>query len=227
MSYLNRNLLFILFLIISYNSHSAVTTYSFEADYLAALGSATTITENFDALTAEQIINNGDTINGITYEYSPLEAGPILMIDNLTDTTSGLNYLSTDDGLGFLGGDSLTITFDQTLFAIGLYIITDSFLLDGDVTLTTNNSQEASNSEFSDTDVFLFDAEAFFIGLIEDDLSQGFNSITLTSLDEGFLFTIDDITAATVTAPVPLPAAFGLFSLGLFSLGFLRRDSLS
>lgn len=226
MTYLHRFFIGFAVLICSQQSMAAVTTYSFELDYLNALGSATTITENFDALTAESVINNGETINGITYDYSPLEAGPILMIDSFFDTTSGLNYLSTDDGFGFLGGDSLTITFDQTLFAIGLYIITDSFLEDGDITLTTNNGQQASNSEFPDTDVFLFDADAFFIGLIEDDLGQGFNSITLSSLDEGFFFTIDDITAATVAAPVPLPAAFGLFSFGLFSLGFLRRRTI-
>lgn len=215
-----HNCMSALLLFIGFTSAQAVTTpYHSEASFLSALG-GTGITQNFDSSTAGTIIASGDTLNGATFSYTLSgNPNPSILIDNFFDTTSPDNYLGTDDGSGaFVGGDAFTITFDQTMHAIGLYVISADLIFDNDFTITTNTGQSVSNIGISD--VTLADGEAYYIGLIEDDFNLGFNSITLSSFTAGYLFNVDDITVT----PVPLPAAVWLFGSGLLCLtGFGRR----
>ena len=203
------------------SAQAATTSYSSQAAFLAALSGPVT-TYDFDSSTAGTVINQGDTINGATFTYNlRLPGNPKILIDNSFATTSVANYLGTDDSSGaFVGGDEFTITFDETMYAIGMYVISDALIFDNDFTITTSNSQSASNSAAAD--VTLSDGDAYFIGLIEDDFSQGFDSITLSSLDAGYLFNVDDISVA----PVPVPAAVWLFGSGLLCLvGFSRKKT--
>jgi len=215
------NQFFVLLFIFSFSSaHSATTTYTSQANYLTALGGTTVITQNFDGLTSGDIIADGDTLDNATYSYA-ISGGFEILVDDYYDTTSPNNYLGTTDGSGaFFGGDSFTITFDQTLHAIGLYVISADTIFDDDFTITTSSGQTASNSEVPD--ITLSDGGAFYIGLIEDDFNLGFNSITFSSSDENYLFNIDDITVSEVSA-VPLPAAVWLFGSGLAFLTGMRR----
>ena len=202
-------------------AQAATTSYSSQAAFLAALSGPVT-TYNFDSSTAGTTINQGDTINGATFTYSLGAPGnPKILIDNSFATTSVANYLGTDDGSGaFLSGDEITITFDETMYAIGMYVISDALIFDNDFTITTSNGQSASN--IAAFDVTLSDGDAYFIGLIEDDLSQGFDSITLSSVQAEYLFNVDDISVA----PVPVPAAVWLFGSGLLCLvGFSRKKT--
>lgn len=202
------------------SANAATTSYDSQADYLSALGGAAITTYNFDALTAGTLIASGDTLNGATFSYSLSGPGnPSILVDDISDTTSPNNYLGTNDGSGaFVSGDGFTITFDQTMRSIGLYVISADLIFSDDFTITTNSGQSVGNTATSD--VTLTDGDAFFVGLIEDDFSLGFDSITLSSQDFGFLFNVDDITVS----PVPLPAAVWLFGSGLLGLlGIGRR----
>lgn len=213
-----------LLLLFSISSTQATTFYNTQADYLSALGSASTTTYNFDALTAEDTIASGDTLNGATFSYNL--GGYSIMVDNSYDTTSPSNSLGTNDGSGaFFSGDEFTITFDQTMYAVGLYVISSAELFDNDLILSTSSDLSVGNLESSYTQLDDFGL-AYYIALIEDDPNLGFNSITLSSgtPDLDFLFNVDDITVAAV----PLPAAAWLFGSGLlFLAGFNRRPRKS
>ena len=200
------------------SAQAATTLYNSEADFLSDLGGAST-TYNFDSNTAGAIIADGDTLDGATFSYSLSGAGnPSILIDNFFDTTSPNNYLGTDDGSGaFVSGDSFTITFDQTMYAIGLYVISADLIFDDDFTITTSSGLTVNN--FGLPDITLSDGDAYYFGLIEDDVNQGFDSITLSSQDFGFLFNVDDITVSAV----PVPAAVWLFGSGLLCLAGLSR----
>ena len=210
-----------LFLYFSISSIHATTYYNNQADYLSALGAASTTTHNFDALSQGDTIASGDTLNGATFNYDL--GGLSIMVDDYFDTTSPYNYLGTNDGSGaFYSGDEFSITFDQTMFAAGLYVITGDPLFDNDLTLSTNSGQSVSNTEV-DYQTLADGSLAYYIALVEDDPNLGFNSITLSSASYNFLFNVDDITVANVSA-VPLPAAAWLFGSGLlFLAGFNRR----
>lgn len=201
------------------SAQAATTNYYSEADFLSALG-GTGITHNFDSGTAGATIADGDTVDGATFSYTLTAPGnPSILIDNSFATTSSSNYLGTDDGSGaFVGGDAFTITFDQTMHAIGLYVISADLIFEADFTITTSAGQSVNNSGVPD--VSLSDGQAYFIGLIEDDFNLGFDSITLSSLEAEYLFNVDDITVA----PVPQPSAVFLFGSGLLCLtGFSLR----
>jgi hypothetical protein len=194
------------------SAHATATSYSSRADFLSVLGPAPVITQDFEGLAPGNIIADGAVIDGATFSYT-LSGGAMILVDDLFSTTSRYNYLGTDDGSGaFYGGDSFTIHFSQPMYAIGLYAISADTILDGDFTITTSRGQTASNVALAD--LSLPDGEAYFIGLIEDDAGLGFDSITLSSSAENYLFNIDDISVAAV----PLPAAAWLFVGGLLGL---------
>jgi hypothetical protein len=204
------------------SANAATTFYDSQANYLSALGGAAITTYDFDALTTGTLIADGATLNGATFSYSLSGPGnPSILVDDVFGTTSPDNYLGTDDGSGaFVSGDGFTITFDQTMRSVGLYVISADLILANDFTITTNGGQNVSNTATPDINVG--DGDAYFIGLIEDDYSLGFDSITLSSADFGFLFNVDDITVS----PVPLPAAVWLFGGGLLGLvGIGRRTT--
>ena len=197
--------------------NAASTSYFSQAGFLAALGSADSVTHNFDSMAAGSIIADGDTINGATFNYN-LAGNPSIVVYDDYATTSANNYLGTSDGSGaFVSGDSFTINFDQTMQAIGLYVISADLIFANDFILTTNSGHSVRNT--STVDVSLVDGDAYFISFIEDDFSLGFDSITLNSFDAGFLFNVDDITVSAV----PLPAAIWLMGSGLVFLSLLSR----
>jgi hypothetical protein len=206
-------------------SNATLVTYTDQATFMAALPGAAT-TQNFESVTAPFVINSGDTLGGITFNYDFGPGQPVdMQVSSSTDTgyatTSGTNFLGTDDADIFLDDDDFTMDFAATS-AIGLYIITaetpNFTLFDDDIQLTAGGSTAFLNvgalqSTLSDGSL------VYFIGLI--DTSGSFTTATLDTPNssEGFLYNIDDIT----TSAVPLPGAFWLFGSGLAGLIAVRR----
>jgi hypothetical protein len=206
-------------------SNAALVTYTDQAAFMAALpGTATTL--DFESVTAPFIINSGDTLDGITFNYN---FGPGQQVDMQVSsstetgyaTTSGTNFLGTTDADIFLDGDDFTMDF-AAASAIGLYIITaetpNFTLFDDDIQLTAGGGKalldvDAVQSTLSD------DSLVYFIGLINTTGNFTTASLLTHNSSEGFLYNIDDIT----TSAVPLPGAFWLFGSGLAGLIAVRR----
>jgi hypothetical protein len=201
------------------SAQAATTYYTSQSAFLGALGAAASTTYNFDGMTGGDIIASGDTLGDLSFSYGM--PGVQIMVDNFFDTTSPANYLGTTDGSGaFLGGDGFTISFNQSMQAIGLYVISADLILDNDFTITTSSGLSFGNNAIAD--IFLLDGDAYYIGLIAD-AGDSFNSITFGSASANFLFNVDDITVSAV----PVPAALWLMASGLLCLtGLGKRTKL-
>ena len=169
-------------------------------------------------------IKNGDDLDGITFSYDDLAGyGVSLSIFDEYDTVSPDNYLGTDDGGMFQGGEGFDILCGP-VHAVGMYFISADPLLSGDITLSTGGL----SVDLDETDIYqtLDDGSVvFFLGIIDPDAA--FTSAGVTSFtDENgpyFLYNVDDIMTATA---VPEPGTCLLFGLGLFAvtgLGFKKR----
>lgn len=199
--------------LVASTAQSTSTSYFSQVDFLNALGSASVTTYNFDSMSAGDVIANGTTIDGATFSYNPFGGGPYsIVVDNFYDTTSPTNYLGSDDGSGaFYGGDSLTISFDESIRAFGMYVISADIIFPDDFTIETNSGHSVSNLN---VDITLLDGDAYYISFIEDDASLAFNQIVFSSFADDYLFNIDDITVSAI----PVPAAVWLFASGLVGL---------
>jgi hypothetical protein len=176
----------------------AATTYTDASAFLAALpGTANTL--DFESLAAETAIPSGGTAGGIAFVYDLNHGtGAVeLKVGTGYSTSSGMNYLATDDPDNFdllQDGDTLHLSFSVTR-AVGLYVISSDILLNGDVQLQAGSSSVNLDAEAS---VDLGDGSfAYFLGLIED--TTTFGSATLIA-DSGspvsFSFNVDDITVS-------------------------------
>jgi len=225
-----QKFLSVFLLFFSLSTVQAISYYTSEASYLGDLSPYITTTYDFDSMADGDLINSGDTINGATFTYDISFMGDALTIevDDQFDATSGDNYLGLNlngSTTTFIGGDQITVSFSETIYAAGMYLLSGSNIFDNDFTLTTNSGQSVSNSATADQ-TLSDGSDAYFIGLIDNTL--GFNSITLSSADLGFNFNIDDITTSSLTplptvSAVPVPAAAWLFGSSLlFLVGFNR-----
>ncbi len=210
-------------------SNAAIVTYTDQSVFLLDLpGVASTL--DFDSLTAPTTINSGDTLDGITFTYNFSGTDMVVTDGNQFggggpfDTTSGSNFLGTNDLDIFLDDDDFTMTFG-TVNAVGMFFITaeepGTTIFDDDIQLTVG------------TDTALLDVDAvqqtlgdgalvFFLGLIDTTGAFTSASITTPNTSGAFLYNIDDITTTTV---VPLPGSSLLFMSGVILLGSLRRKS--
>ena len=210
-------------LLLSTSSNAALLTSTDQALFLASLsGNITTL--DFESQAPGSQVNSGDTLNGITFDYS-IGSPPLdMMVANDYLTTSGSNYLGLNDTGNenfFYAGDSFTMTFDTTQNSVGLYLVSSDVLFTNDFSISTS-----AGSVFN-SDVNYFDVGdgglAYYVGLTSD---IGFTSAILQfdALAEGtFLYSVDDITYASA---VPVPAAVWLFGSGLIGLtGMARRKT--
>ena len=203
-------------------ANAAILTFTDQASFLASL-SGTSSTLDFESQTPGSLINSGDTLGGITFDYSIGPPPVDMMVTNDFLTTSGSNYLGLDDAGNFnlfIAGDSFTMTFDTPQNAIGLYLVSGDPLYAGDAIISTSVGS-ALNSDVVNID--LGDGGlAYYIGLTSD---VAFSSATLqfdAAAEGAFLYSIDDITVSAV----PVPAAVWLFGSGLIGLiGLARRKA--
>lgn len=186
----------------------------------AISGMSGVTTANFDSDPVGDIAQGG-TVDGITFTYNINGGAGSLAIVNLFDTTSGTNYLGSDDPTtgALFPGDSVTMTFSSDVNALGFFIISAGPYSAGDFTLTSSTAT-ATNS--SSVETSLPDGgQVIFLGITS---TTGFNSATITLGPGAFeLGNMDDITTAEGTpnsggggtTPAPEPETWALLAAGL------------
>jgi hypothetical protein len=211
MTSIKASLSAMLFMLISTPSFASLVTYTDHGAFQAAVAGGVTTTLDF-----EPSVNPFDYF---TLAYEDDDGSSTGAIDSTYDTTSGDNYLSLGDGLGFLAGGDFTLTFNQTWQAIGLYLVSSDELWDLDAVLTAG-ANSVSNA-LSPASTLADGGFVYFLGLTD---TNGFTSASLvTYLDatngQGvFEFGIDDIqlvSMAQAPAPVPEPTSLALMAIGI------------
>jgi hypothetical protein len=171
--------------------------YTDQATYIAALPGAST-TLDFDSATADSLIPSASALDGITFGYA-LD-GVQLKVSTSGggySTTSGAQFLGSDDAHILQDGDALTLSF-AAVNAIGLYVISNDVLEDNDISLTAGGTT-ASLSKTATQGTPLGDGSVvYFLGIIDDEISFATASLNTAGNSE-FLFNVDDII--TVAAP--------------------------
>lgn len=149
-------------------------------------------------------------------------------------TTSGVSFLGSADAgnLGqFTSGDTLTFNLSQTIHAFGLYVITGSDVIAGDLTLQANG-HTVSNGPLSQALSDGHGSYAHFLGLVADTFNEGFSTVSLSSNgDFFFVFAADDVRVASLSAvPEPAGALLGVLGVGCLLASThmrTRRNSLT
>lgn len=214
MGMFKKEFLFIsLLFFITSTSHAALLTFTDQASFLAALpGPSNTL--DFDSLSAGTTIANGETVEGITFNYN--FGGVQMKVSNTYDTTSSPNFLGTTDADILQDGDDFDLSFGP-VNAIGMYFITADEMFDDDITLSAGGTSIGLSVADAGTDVG-DGGIPFFLGIIDD--TNTFTTASITTIGGGFfLYNVDDIT----TSVVPLPGALWLFLSGLLGLFTVRK----
>jgi len=163
--------------------------------------------------------------NGFWSVSGTLAAGgtPKVVSNSGLWTTSGTSFLGSADAgnLGqFTSGDALTFALSQPIHAFGLYVITGSDVVPGDITLQAHG-QTVSNGPLSQALSDGHGSYAHFLGLVTDTFDEGFSTVSLTSNgDFFFVFAADDVRIASLSA-VPEPGGALLGMLGLSGLAVM------
>ncbi|NOQ63574.1 MAG: hypothetical protein GQ582_03585 [Methyloprofundus sp.] len=197
---------------------SAPVTYTNDNAFFTAIAGYSSNTLFFDekGTDAGDIIADGGELKGISFNYPVLADFASLQVSNNGDTTSGMNFLGTDDGGIFQDGDDLSLGFSATN-AIGMYFLSADALVDGDIRISvagTNVDLVAADLIMTLTD----NTSVFFLGLLDE--NNAFTSMDIvTSYDDDpespyFFWNIDDIT----TASVPAPSLIVLYVIGLLGV---------
>ena len=164
------------------------------------------------------IINSGDTIDGLTYLYTPVFDGFSLAVTNalalIAPHALGTYYAPGDYFSGVGPGDAFTIVFSTPVDTFGVWVNTAD-LVPGAVTITTNTGEVA----VSGSDPIALDFPyGQFVGIAT---ATAFTSVTFTVRD-GFGAAFDGMT--WVEAPlVPAPGSGALSMLAIATMAGSRR----
>jgi len=218
-----RMILALAALVLPVSANAVVMAFTDQSAFLAALpGTANTL--DFDSQAAGTVIADGDSVDGITFNYDLFDLFGVSLV--VTDgaqfgggsfggpflTTSGSNFLGTDDADLLQAGDGFTLDF-APVNAIGMSFITADPIFDGDITLSAGGGSVSLVAAEVGAD--LGDGGLpFFLGLI--DTENTFGSASIDTLDCGgcFIYNVDDI----ITSVVPVPGAIWLFLPALAGL---------
>lgn len=212
----------LLYTAVASTATAGVVPYTTRSAFDAAVPSALVRTVNFDAITAPSLITSGSTFEDITFSFS-LSGGQRLQVVDLFDTTSGPNYLGTDDSGNqdqIVAGDPIDLSFSQQpISGFGAYFITSDPLLTGDIKLVTSGGTALSSAT---REMTLADGGiVYFLGFY--DASSTYSTVQIrydASAAGAFLYGMDDfrIVSAGVIASVPEPSSLALAALGLFTI---------
>jgi len=222
----NRVLAAILALGLTPAVNAALLTFTNQAAFLAALpGPANTL--DFDSQAAGTLIPSGSAIDGVTFNYD--FGGVSLAVTDGNqyggggpfNTTSGTNFLGTDDADVLQDGDEFSLSF-APVNAIGMNFITAALadpMMDDDIILSAGGTSIGLDSLAAGAD--LGDGGIpFFLGIINT--SATFTTADIFNIGGGFfLYNVDDIT--TAVSVIPIPGAIWLFASGLLGLIAARR----
>jgi hypothetical protein len=181
---------------------------------IATLSAAQTV--DFDSVPTGTTFVSGTGTGGLTFTYAI--AGPsTLRVSSTFGTTSGSNYLGLNNpDTAFYLGDSFTIGFNRTVYAVGLFLIAGNDAQAGDLQLSAGGSSVFNSAT---ADRLVSDGQAFFLGLLETADEPGFTSATVSGVftPNAFLaFTVDDITSVTRGgSAVPEPSSWSLMLVAL------------
>jgi hypothetical protein len=143
--------------------------------------------------------------------------------DNFS-ATSGANYLGTDSGGAFQGGDGFSLSF-APVNAFGLFFLSGDALFNSDISLTVTNASGTTVASLSSVyESTLYDGSyVYFLGLIDN--GNTFGSVDVVSVCDGcYEFNVDDITTATARPSVPTPPVLWLLLVGLLPLLCKLKD---
>jgi hypothetical protein len=173
---------------------AAPQAYTDQPTFNAALPGAS-IALDFDSAAADSLIPSGSALDGITFSYA-LD-GVQLKVSTTSggySTTSGSQFLGTDDADILQDGDTITLTF-APVSAIGLYVISNDTMENNDVTLSAGGAT-VDLLETAPQGGPLGDGSAvYFLGVIDEQAT--FSTATLSTAGNGeFLFNTDDIVTA-------------------------------
>lgn len=174
--------------------------------------------DTWDSLPLGLTINSGDTIDGLTYLYTPAFDGFSLAVTNALAPTAphalGTYYAPGDYFSGVGPGDELTIVFSTPVDTFGVWVNTAD-LVPGAVTITTSTGEVA----VSGSDPITLDSPyGQFVGIAT---ASAFTSVTFTVRD-GFGAAFDGMTWV-VAPPVPAPGSGALSMLAIATMAGSRR----
>jgi hypothetical protein len=176
---------------------AAPQVYTDQATFVAALPGASS-TVDFDSATADSLIPSGSALSGIAFSYA-LD-GVQLKVSTTSggySTTSGSQFLGSDDADILQDGDTLTLSFSP-LNAIGLYVISNDVLEDNDLGLTVGGTTASLLKTATQGGPLGDGSVVYFLGIIDSTTPFATASLN-TAGNTAFLFNLDDII--TVESP--------------------------
>ena len=193
-------------------------TYTSSASFyssLAARGITPTI-EGYQSYAANSLITAGTTLNGVTYTSFP--AGTSGRIDTLYNNIGGRSLglqRGTDATSYFFAGDSLSVTFTQPTFEIGIFFNSDVTSTTSDLYINTAVGSATNGGPATNFD----QSTLFFVGLIS---TTAFTSATIGEVSTAKSFNLDNLTFGGSVVPEPSSLALTAIA-GLMGAGFAWR----
>jgi hypothetical protein len=213
-----------LLVVLGSGAHAGIVSFTDPSLFFAASSGFAVTTEDFESTAAGTLLESGDSIGGLTFVSDFSDPLRLAVTDGdefggslPAPTTSGTNFLGTNDADVLLGGDRIALSFSDAN-AIGLFIISadipGSGILDGDLLLTAGGA--SATLDVDDGIGLGGDNFAYFLGLVGT--SATFGSAVLTGSFPGApLFVVDDITLGRASS-VPAPASCVLLLSGLLAI---------
>lgn len=203
-------------LIAAGTSQAAITTYTNEAAFLAALG--TYATDTYDNLASDVAVPvgmGGTTLSRVAgaFSYDADAAGPGETLYTVGNAP-GQNWLS----LGFDGANSIVFSNFAGVNAFGGYFFTADFagaLTPSNISVLAvdqNDAKTLSNANPSATNFFGFITDGAFVSTALSAAAGGAN-----------LFPVVNDLVLGNTAPVPEPEGYALMLAGLATVGAMAR----
>ncbi len=205
----------------AFSANAAPMGFTEEAAFMAAISGFDPHTLDFESQDPGYLIQNGDSLEGITFAYDLF--GENMAVTDEYMTTSGSNSLGlTWNGVVegdnyFWDGDEFDLAFDP-VNAMGLYFITSDPAMAEEIWLQTQWGR-AYNSE--DSLVLDDGGLAYFVGLVSDEPFTSAHIGFAADDESNFVYNVDDITLASGEPSDPVPEPGSLLLLGCGIIGWL------